>query len=92
MTASVKHPTTGETLTYTGTREVTCATFAKGTRKAETVTKNGRRVKVWSVVDEGQDEGWVFIGWSTQAPLKAQGAARGTNPYFAHYMAAMIQG
>lgn len=84
------NPSTGQTVTYTGTRKVVCATFVKGSRSFTTKT-NSRgtgHVKVWTVVDEGTE--WVHIGWSAQSPLKAQGAARATNPYFAHYMAVEV--
>jgi hypothetical protein len=89
MTTTAIHPSTGETLTYTGTREVRWATFARGARNFELI--RGR--KVWTVTDSGEGSEWLWIGWSS-APTrdKAINAAKGTTAgYRAQYHAVPVQ-
>ena len=75
MTTTAIHPSTGETLTYTGKREVLWATFARGYKDFTIV--RGR--KVWTVKETGEGQDWIWIGWSS-APTydKAINAAKGT--------------
>lgn len=88
--ATAINPSTGEVVEYDGTREVLCATFARGSRNF-TLRFTGRsHVKDWHIVQDPAGEAWHHVGWSAQPPLLAQKAAWGTNPYYAEVMAVLI--
>lgn len=89
-TAYAINPSTGETVRYTGTRPVTCATFGRGYRNFKNRFTGRSYVKEWTVVDAPEGKDWEHVGWSTQDFLKAQKAARGTNPYIAQVMAVAV--
>ena len=90
ITRTATHPNTGETLTYTGTRDVTCATFARGSRDFANRWTGRSWVKDWTITVDPAGKDWVHVGWSNQPLDKAQKAARGTNPYYAETMAIAV--
>lgn len=89
-TATVLHPSTGEALVYSGTREVACATFGRGTRTFTNRWTGRSWVKDWTVTEDPAGAEWQHVGWSIQPLLKAQKAAHGTDPYYVETMAVAV--
>ncbi len=89
-TAYAINPSTGEAVRYTGTRQVTCATFGRGYRDFKNRFTGRSYVKEWTITEAPEGQDWRHVGWSTQDFLKAQKAARGTNPYIAEVMAVEV--
>lgn len=88
MTKTAVHPSTGETLTYNGTRDMVWATFARGGRNFALV--KGR--KVWTITRPAEGD-WEHVGWSSaDTYAKALSAAKGTTAnYRVEYHAVRVE-